>query len=273
MGESPAQTSGGLVVVFQARSELERALSAVGGVRDGIRVVEPPAEVADVAVPYLVVSDGARGAVHDATAGGALIAGQVWYREPAPDALADLGPEPSGVEDAVGRVAVAHVAPCIAEEDDLRLTAHVEKDLGPVMPYLNAEVRGGTYSPGGPTFTLMNGPRLINLFPHRIVVGRLREMQDAWRTLKFLKNMLSDVWSRRASIEPCHERRVQISPLELYQRLPGTNCRVCGEATCLAFAAKVLSGDRRLEACAPVFGGEHGHLRPALEDLAGGLGL
>ncbi len=269
-----ANASEGLVVVFQARSELERTLAALGGPPEGVRAVEPPETVADVAAPYLVVCDAARGAIHEATArGSALIAGQVWYREPLPNALADLGPEPLDGEDAVGRVVIALVAPCIAEEDDLRLTAHVEKDLGPVMPYLNAELRGGTYSPAGPTFTFMNGPRLVNLFSHRIVIGRLREMQDAWRTLKFLKNTVNDIWSRRDSIEPCHERRVRISPLELFQRLPGTNCRACGEATCLAFAAKVLGGDRRLDACVPVFGGEYAHLRPALDDLATGLGL
>ena len=260
------------VVVFQAQSEFERARCALGGFGPAVRAVEPPPEIADVAVPYLVVCDAARPALHAAIEKGLLVAGQVWYREPLPTALADLGPRP-GPDDAVGRIAIAFVAPCIAEEDDLRLTAQVEKDLAPVMPYLNADLRGGTYAPAGPTFTFMDGPRLINLFPHRIVIGRLREMQDAWRTLKAVKNRVNDVWGRRAAIRPCHERRRGLSALEIYQRLPRTNCRQCGEATCLAFAARLLSGDQHLARCLPVMTGEHQRLRPVLEDLLAAVGL
>ena len=302
-GRSPSAESQGLVVVFQARSEFDRARRALDAAGARARVIEPPPEVADVAAPCLLVSDAsAREALHAAVKGGLLVAGQVWYREPLLSSgdrkvavVGGYGGLPpaartAGDEDAVGRIAIVLVAPCIAEEDDLRLAAHVEGDLAPVMPYLNAVLRAGTFNPGlpessaapqaqtnglcGPTFTFMDAFRLINLFPHRIVIGRLREIQDAWRTLKAVKNTINDAWSRRASIVPCHERRVRLSALEIFTRLPRTNCRLCGEATCLAFAAKVLSGEQRLAACAPVFGGgEYGRLRPALADLAAGLGL
>lgn len=39
------------------------------------------------------------------------------------------------------------------------------------------------------------------------------------------------------------------SPLELYKILPKTNCRQCGLPSCLAFAAEVIKGDRRLSTC------------------------
>ena len=262
-----------LAVIFQAREEFDRACRTLGDAGEAVRAVEPPAALADVAAPYLIVSDAARGALHAAVKDGLLIAGQVWYRAPAPDALADLGPEPAPGEDVVGRIAVTFVGTCVAEEDDLRLTAQIEGDLAPVFPYLNAEMRGGTFNPQGPTFTFMDGPRLINLFPHRVAIGRLREMQDAWRTLARLKRLVNDVWARRASIQPSYERKVRVSALEVYSRLPKTNCGQCGEATCIAFAAKLLNGEQRLEHCAPVFAGEYEHLRPALEDLAAGLGL
>ena len=273
-----------LAVVFPAREEFERACRALAAAGAAVRAFEPPAALADVAAPYVVVSDAARGALHAAVKDGLLIAGQVCHRAPAPPGpnpngaggagapgLADLGPEPAPGEDVVGRIAVAFVGPCVAEEDDLRLTAHVEGDLAPVFPYLNAELRGGTFNPQGPTFTFMDGPRLINLFPHRAAIGRLREMQDAWRTLARLKRLVNDVWARRASIQPSYERKVRVSALEVYSRLPKTNCGQCGEATCIAFAAKLLNGEQRLEHCAPVFAGEYEHLRPALEDLAAAL--
>jgi len=263
-----------LVIVFQHAEEFERARRAIEAAGAPLRVVAPPPVVADVAAPYLVISDSARGALHAAIQAGAIIAGQVWHREPLPEALADLGPEPPpGAADVVGRVAIAFVAPCIAEEDHLRLAAQVEGDLAPVMPYLNAAWRGGTFSPAGPTFTFMDGPRLINLYPHRIAVARAREMLDAWRTLARVKRLVNDVWARRDSLTPSYERRVQVSALEIFSRLPRTNCRRCGEATCLAFAAKLLNGAQRVDRCEPVFGGQREDLRQALLDLAAGLGL
>ena len=263
-----------LAVVFQAREECERACRALRAAAAPFRLIEPPAAVAEVAVPFLVIPDEARAALHAIITAGAMIAGHVPYREPAPDAPADLGPEPaSGAEDAVGRIGLAFVAPCIAADEHLRLTAQVERDLGPVMPYLNAVMRGGTFSPQGPTFTFMDGPRLINLFPHRVAVARARDMVDAWRTLARVKRTVNEVWSRRAAIQPSYARRVQVNALEVYSRLPRTNCGQCGEATCLAFAARLLAGDQRLEHCRPVFGGSHAHLRQAVLDLAAGLGL
>jgi ArsR family metal-binding transcriptional regulator len=263
-----------LVVVFQAVEELERASRALRAAGAPFRTVEPPAALADVAVPYLVISDESRAALHAILLAGTVMAGQVWYRAPLADALADLGPQARpGAEDLVGRLAIAFVAPCTAEEDHLRLTAQVEGDLGPAMPYLNAVLRGGTFNRQGPTFTFMDGPRLINLFPHRASIARAREMQDAWRSLARLKRTVNEIWSRRGAITPCYVRRVQISAIEIYSRLPRTNCRECGEATCLAFAAKLLNGLQRLENCKPVFSGAYEHLRQALLDAAVGAGV
>jgi len=262
-----------LVVVFQAVEELERVRRALAAVAHAVRLVEPPPEMADVVAPYLVISDPARPALHEAIQAGAVIAGHVWYREPLPDALAGLGPPPHDGTDVVGRVCIAFVGPCVAEEDHLRLTVQIEQDISPVFPYLNAVMPHASYNPQGPTFTFMDGPRLTNLFPHRAAIARVREMHDAWRTIAHLVRTINDLWARRDSVEPLYERRVQISVLEIFSRLPRTNCRACGEATCLAFAAKLLQGEQRLENCTPVFGGEHEHLRDALLEIAAGLGL
>jgi ArsR family metal-binding transcriptional regulator len=262
-----------LVVVFQAVDELQRVRRAMADVADAVRLIEPPPQVADLVPPYLVVCDPARPALYEAIQAGAVIAGQVWHREPLPDALEDLGPPAAAGADAVGRVSIAFVAPCIAEDDHLRLTVQIERDVSGVFPYLNALLPHATYNPKGPTFTFMDGPRLVNLFPHRAVIARVREMHDAWRTITHLVRTINDAWNRRDSIEPLYERRVQISVLEVFSRLPQTNCRACGERTCLAFAAKLLQGEQRIENCTPVFGGDREHLKDALLDIVAGLGV
>lgn len=39
------------------------------------------------------------------------------------------------------------------------------------------------------------------------------------------------------------------NPLNIYKILPKSNCRLCGVTTCLAFAAEVIKGQKRLSQC------------------------
>ena len=39
------------------------------------------------------------------------------------------------------------------------------------------------------------------------------------------------------------------NPLEIYKLLPKSNCKQCGVPTCLAFAAAVIKGEKRLDQC------------------------
>jgi len=43
------------------------------------------------------------------------------------------------------------------------------------------------------------------------------------------------------------------SPMDIYKLLPKTNCKVCGETTCLSFAFKLLKKEKKLEDCRPLF--------------------
>lgn len=39
------------------------------------------------------------------------------------------------------------------------------------------------------------------------------------------------------------------NPLNIYKLLPKSNCKLCGAATCLAFAAAIIKGQKRLREC------------------------
>jgi acetyl-CoA decarbonylase/synthase complex subunit gamma len=44
----------------------------------------------------------------------------------------------------------------------------------------------------------------------------------------------------------------ELSPIEIYRSLPGTNCKECGEANCMAFAAKLVNREAALDECTPL---------------------
>jgi 4Fe-4S ferredoxin len=39
------------------------------------------------------------------------------------------------------------------------------------------------------------------------------------------------------------------NPFQIYQFLPKTNCKECGEKTCMAFAVKLISQEAKIEQC------------------------
>jgi acetyl-CoA decarbonylase/synthase complex subunit gamma len=44
----------------------------------------------------------------------------------------------------------------------------------------------------------------------------------------------------------------ELSPIEIYKLLPGTNCKECGETNCMAFAARLVNREASLEECKPL---------------------
>ena len=49
----------------------------------------------------------------------------------------------------------------------------------------------------------------------------------------------------------------ELSPIEVYQLLPRTNCKECGETNCMAFAAKLVNREATLHECPPLLEPKH----------------
>lgn len=58
--------------------------------------------------------------------------------------------------------------------------------------------------------------------------------------------------------------------VEILKHLPKTNCRECGDPTCMVFATKVLKKEASLEACKPLFTPEYESKRRDLMELMAG---
>ena len=124
-----------------------------------------------------------------------------------------------------------------------------------------------------PVFTFMDGHRMVSLFRDRVGIAKADDIVDAWACLERVRVLANDVWERRRDIEPSFEARRRPAALEVFKRLPGTNCGECGEATCMAFAWAVWRGDAEPRRCLPVFEGERDDLADALLAICAGLGI
>ena len=56
----------------------------------------------------------------------------------------------------------------------------------------------------------------------------------------------------REDIEPSYEGAPKPKLIEILKLLPKTNCKECGEATCMVFAARMAEGVRGPEDCPPI---------------------
>jgi ArsR family metal-binding transcriptional regulator len=196
-----------------------------------------------------------------------------WVEHRPAAATMPAGSAPEGNEEPFGRAAITVLTPCVADETKIRFIAHLSGDLEPVMPYLNATMSGACYSKQAQTVTLSMGHRMVVLYPRRIAVAKADEIVDAWLTLEALREQACDVWARRAEIEPSYEARRKPPALEVFKRLPGTNCGLCGEITCMAFAMRLWSGDASVGSCSPVFEPGQEARKAALLEICAGLGI
>ena len=262
--------NGRTTTTFPQRCEYEKAVAVLEAMSLPCEEVSPDPGYAMVACPAIVLTHETRRALSDGVRDDYICSGWVDYR---PAKIAVPGENPIEYEDDIfGFASIVLLAPCVADPEKIRIIAHTSGDISPVFPYLNATVRGASYNKNAPNLTFMDGHRMISLYPNRIAAAKPDEIVDAWRTLEMIRRLVNETWARRDEIEPDDALRVRPPALEIFKRLPRTNCRECGEVTCLAFAAKVYMGQESVDKCAPVFGGNFGHLKDALLEICQGLG-
>ncbi|TDA69881.1 MAG: Fe-S cluster protein [Clostridia bacterium] len=169
-------------------------------------------------------------------------------------------------------IKITRVSPCWADAAKIRLQAEMSRDIAEIMPYLNSVLSNATYNPHSQTLTFMKEGRLLTLYADHLTMAKALNTTDARQVLDWLKDLINDTYRRRAEIEPCYETRSRPTALQIYQWLPRTNCRECGEVTCLAFAARLLLGEQSIGRSRPLFTGEYRHLKEAMLELVGALG-
>lgn len=156
---------------------------------------------------------------------------------------------------------------CLADGAQFRVTALFTEDISPLLPYLNAALKYCTYAPAGPTLTLKCKGSPVILHPNRVVVGQLREIDHADDILDALVEFINQVYDRKETINPEFQTKEMPQPQEIYAILPKTNCGDCGDAACLAFAVKLVKGEKRPEDCPHLSASQAGAIYVILEGI------
>ena len=138
---------------------------------------------------------------------------------------------------------------CMPGAASLHCYAHLNEDVGPVLPYLNAVLGGASFTNEPLSMTLKNQGKLITVHPHMIAVNALKDEDEAEKILQWLKNEINSAWKDHESITPCFESAPKPILTKVLKFLPKTNCKACHEPTCLVFAIRVMEGVKDQEDC------------------------
>ncbi len=149
-------------------------------------------------------------------------------------------------------IALGQVTPCLADRDRIIISGQPSRPLNDVLPYLAALPDVIGYNPESLTLTFRRPRGFMTLYTRRIVITQVRDETQGMELLSILTEAINATWENRHSLKPVLTQKKPIGHLDLYALLPQTNCKACGEATCLAFAIGLVNGSRTLAGCSPL---------------------
>jgi len=161
--------------------------------------------------------------------------------------------------------------PCDPGAETWSAVAHLQQDISPVLPYLNATLRGAVYNHAAQALQWKKGGRNIVFHAQKIAAGNLADRAEAEKVIQGLVKLVNQTWERRAEITPSLEMRQRPTPMAVSKLLPGTNCRECGQPTCFTFALKLIAGQRRPEDCPPLRRSEFAAQLAELQTILGDM--
>ncbi|WP_448382905.1 (Fe-S)-binding protein [Desulfosoma sp.] len=138
---------------------------------------------------------------------------------------------------------------CNPSFQSLHCIAHLDQDVGEVIPYLNAVLGGSQFTREPPSVTFKAHGKLITVHPREIAINALKEPEEADKILQWLRDEINSIWEKRSEITPKYEPLKKPQVFTILKQLPKTNCKDCGYPTCTVFAVQVAEGGRGPEHC------------------------
>jgi ArsR family metal-binding transcriptional regulator len=166
-----------------------------------------------------------------------------------------------------------HTRPCLAEPGKIIVVGKPSCPIDVVLPLLNAILPNViSFNPRASALVLRRKPGFITLMPDMIIITQVKDADEGLELLNAARDLLNQTWERHETIQPRNEQRRTPRPLDVWELLPRTNCRVCGEATCMAFAFALLESRRRFDECVPMMQSDGAESRETLRGLLGNVG-
>jgi ArsR family metal-binding transcriptional regulator len=138
---------------------------------------------------------------------------------------------------------------CNSSFESVHCKAALNEDISGALPYVNAILGGTQYFNDPPEVMFHHQGRIIKVGAREIAINALKDKEEADRILEWLRSEINQAWENRSEISPCYTGKTKPKLMEILRLLPKTNCRKCGQPTCMVFAAQLVEGGRGVAHC------------------------
>lgn len=113
---------------------------------------------------------------------------------------------------------------------------------------------------------------MITLYPTTVTLAKVDDEAHAKDLMEWLTELVNGTFENRKNIQPDYERGTTLRALDVFKLIPGTNCKKCGEPSCLAFAVKLAGREIEVVKCEPLFSGEYQEKNKVLLEVLHAVG-
>jgi len=126
----------------------------------------------------------------------------------------------------------------------------VDNDIRKIFPYVNGSVQGARYHFRPLHVAFKRKDVQCTLYPREVIAAPFAGKDHAVEFIEDLIVFLNDIYANRSKYKKSHRvHRKPVSIVEIIKALPRTNCKECGYATCMAFAAALNQGEAEPKDC------------------------
>jgi ArsR family metal-binding transcriptional regulator len=167
-------------------------------------------------------------------------------------------------------VEVKQLLPCIADKSKYRVIARLEPPLGGALKVLEPLFPRARYSENLGILIIQRGNILITAYSTgNITMTMITGNDEAEQILEDFKEIINEAIEK--GITPVAREKVNVDHAHIYEYLPKTNCRICGEQSCYSFAIRLVGKETTLDKCTPLREQKYAvnleHLRALMEYL------
>ncbi len=160
--------------------------------------------------------------------------------------------------------------PCIADSSKFRIIARFEPPLEGALKLLEPLFPRARYSDRIGALIIQKGNILITIYSTgNVTMTMIKSEEEAREILEDLKKTINEAIAK--GVTPVPREKVKVDHAEIYQYLPRTDCQVCGEQSCYAFAIKLVGRETEIDKCTPLLEPKYAtnleHIKTLLEYL------
>jgi ArsR family metal-binding transcriptional regulator len=147
---------------------------------------------------------------------------------------------------------LSRTLPCLAYPGRIIVIGKPSRPLDEVLPFLATLPGVIAYNPYTHTLTFRRLLGFMTLYSDKVYITQVKDTEEGLDLLKALVDAINATWDNRLELVAVTAMRRAPRPLDIWTLLPQTNCKECGEQTCMAFACSLLLNQRELAECLPI---------------------